>query len=112
MEILKETEFIREYRRVKELKNLKTAKEKVEIFWETLVDILKEGEKVTFKGWGSFEVKERKTQIFNNLKTKKAERIPASKKIVFKQGKSLKKDLINRNRRFINEFLYLISFDY
>ncbi len=57
---MKETEFIREYRRVRELKNLKTAKEKVEIFWETLVDILKEGEKVTFKGWGSFEVKRKK----------------------------------------------------
>ena len=88
---MKETEFIREYRRVRELKNLKTAKEKVEIFWETLVDILKEGEKVTFKGWGSFEVKERKAKIFNNPKTKKAERIPASKKIIFKQGKLLKK---------------------
>ena len=87
---MKETEFIREYKRVRELKNLKIAKERVEIFWETLLDILKE-EKVIFKGWGSFEVKERKAKIFNNPKTKKAERIPACKKIIFKQGKLLKK---------------------
>lgn len=36
---MKETELIREYRRIRELKNLKIAKEKIEIFWETLVDI-------------------------------------------------------------------------
>ena len=89
--IMKETELIREYRRIRELKNLKTAKEKIEIFWETLADILKEGEKVAFKGWGSFEVKEIKERIFNNPKTKKAEKISASKKIVFKQGKGLKR---------------------
>ncbi|AVQ27975.1 methionine ABC transporter ATP-binding protein [Fusobacterium ulcerans] len=88
---MKETEFIREYKRVRELKNLKIAKERVEIFWETLLDILKEEKKVIFKGWGSFEVKERKAKIFNNPKTKKAERIPACKKIIFKQGKLLKK---------------------
>lgn len=88
---MKETEFIREYKRVRELKNLKIAKERVEIFWETLLDILKEEKKVIFKGWGNFEVKERKAKIFNNPKTKKAERIPACKKIIFKQGKLLKK---------------------
>ena len=88
---MKETEFIREYKRVRELKNLKIAKERVEIFWETLLDILKEEKKVIFKGWASFEVKERKAKIFNNPKTKKAERIPACKKIIFKQGKLLKK---------------------
>ncbi|MEE0139571.1 HU family DNA-binding protein [Fusobacterium ulcerans] len=88
---MKETEFIREYKRVRELKNLKIAKERVEIFWETLLDILKEEKKVIFKGWGSFEVKERKAKIFNNPKTKKAERIPACKKIIFKRGKLLKK---------------------
>ena len=88
---MKETKFIKEYKTARELKNLKIAKERVEIFWETLVDILKEGQKVTFKGWGSFEIKERKVKIFNNPKTKKAERIPARKKIIFKQGKLLKK---------------------
>lgn len=51
---MKETEFIREYKRVRELKNLKIAKERVEIFWETLLDILKEEKKVIF---GSLSIK-------------------------------------------------------
>ena len=88
---MKETDFIREYRKKRELKNLKVAKEKVETFWETLTDILKEDEKLIFKGWGSFEIKEIKERIFNNPRTKKSEKIPATNKIVFKQGKTLKK---------------------
>ena len=54
-------------------------------------DILKEEEKLIFKGWGSFEVKEVKERIFNNPRTKKSEKIPATNKIVFKQGKILKR---------------------
>ena len=88
---MKETDFIREYRKKRELKNLKVAKEKVETFWETLTDILKEDEKLIFKGWGSFEIKEIKERIFNNPRTKKSEKIPATNKIVFKQRKTLKK---------------------
>ena len=88
---MKETDFIREYRKKRELKNLKVAKEKVETFWETLTDILKEDEKLIFKGWGRFEVKETNERIFNNPRTKKSEKIPATNKIVFKQGKTLKK---------------------
>lgn len=90
---MREMELLKEYKKVRKLKNLRTAKERVDIFWETLGDILKEGEKVTFKGWGSFEVKERKAKIFYNPKTKKAEKISACKKIVFKQGKLLKERL-------------------
>ena len=89
---MKETDFIREYRKKRELKNLKVAKEKVETFWETLADILKEDEKLIFKGWGSFEIKEIKERIFNNPRTKKTGKIPAQKKIVFKQGKNLKEN--------------------
>lgn len=88
---MRETDFIREYRKKRELKNLKVAKEKVEIFWETLADILKENEKLTFKGWGSFEIKEIKERVFNNPRTKKSEKISTTNKIVFKQGKTLKK---------------------
>ena len=89
---MKETDFIREYRKKRELKNLKVATEKVETFWETLTDILKEDEKLIFKGWGSFEIKEIKERIFNNPRTKKTGKIPAQKKIVFKQGKNLKEN--------------------
>lgn len=88
---MKETDFIREYKKKRELKNLKVAKEKVEIFWETLTDILKEDEKLTFKGWGSFKIKEIKERMFNNPRTKKSEKVPTTNKIVFKQGKRLKK---------------------
>lgn len=89
--IMKETEFRKAYNKKRELRNLKAAEEKIEIFWETLVEALKEEGRVLFKGWGSFEIKEMKKRTFNNPRTKKAEKIPECKKIIFRQGKLLKK---------------------
>lgn len=86
-----ESEFIKEYKRYRGLKNLRISKEKIEAFWETLTDILKEDKEVIFKGWGKFEVKEINERAFNNPKTKKIEKVSAQKKIIFKQGKKLKK---------------------
>lgn len=88
---MKETEIIREYKEKRKLKNLKTAKEKIEAFWETLIDSLQEDERLVFKGWGTFEVKKIKERMFNNPRTKKIEKISPINKIVFKQGKILKK---------------------
>ena len=85
-----EMEFRRVYNKKRELKNLKVAEEKIEMFWEALSEALKEEGRVLFKGWGSFEVKEMKERTFSNPRTKKIEKIPKTKKILFKQGKTLK----------------------
>lgn len=90
---MKETEIIKEYQRKRGLKNLESAKEKIEAFWETIMDILLENEKITFKNWGTFEVKRTKEKMFSNPRTKKVEKIPEMNKIVFKQGKALKQKL-------------------
>lgn len=76
----------------RDLKNIKTAKEKVEVFWESIIDVLKKDGKLELKGWGKFEVKETNERIFNNPRTKKIGKIPAQKKLVFKQGKNLKEN--------------------
>ncbi|WP_462425220.1 HU family DNA-binding protein [Fusobacterium sp. THCT13E1] len=88
---MKEKEFIKEYKEDRNLKSLRVSKEKIEAFWETLSDVLKEEGKLTFKGWGSFRVKKMKERVFNNPKTKKIERILECKKIIFRQGQLLKK---------------------
>ena len=58
---------------------------------EEICLVLKKDGKLELKGWGKFEVKETNERIFNNPRTKKSEKIPATNKIVFKQGKTLKK---------------------
>ena len=88
---MKEVDFIKELKEKRDLKNIKTAKEKVEVFWESIIDVLKKDGKLELKGWGKFEVKETNERIFNNPRTKKSEKIPATNKIVFKQGKILKR---------------------
>ncbi|BBA50812.1 putative DNA-binding protein [Fusobacterium varium] len=90
---MKETDFIKEYKVKRNLKNIRTAKEKIEVFWETVADVLKENERLTFKGWGNFGVKETKEKMFMNPRTKKLERLTAGKKILFRQGKILKKKI-------------------
>ena len=90
---MKETDFIKEYKKERKLKNIKDSKDRIEAFWEAVVEGLIEDEKVIFKGWGSFEIREKKERTFNNPKTQKWEKIEAFKKIVFKQGKTLKKNM-------------------
>ena len=51
---------------------------------------LKDGDKVTLVGFGTFEVKERAAREGINPRTKEKIEIPASKLPVFKAGKALK----------------------
>ncbi len=52
-----EGEFIRFYKKKNGLKNQKEVKEKIVLFWSTLLKVLDKGEKITFKNWGTFEKK-------------------------------------------------------
>jgi len=54
---------------------------------------LKKGEKVTFSGFGSFEVKERKARKGRNPKTGEEVPIPPKKRVKFNPSKSLKNAL-------------------
>lgn len=51
---------------------------------------LKKGEKVTFSGFGSFEIKERKARKGRNPRTGAEVAIPPKKRVKFNPSKSLK----------------------
>ena len=61
---------------------------------ETLTDAMKNGDKVSFVGFGTFEVKERATREGRNPRTGETMTIAASKIPSFKAGKALK-DAVN-----------------
>jgi len=60
----------------------------------TITDELKNGEKVSLVGFGTFEVKERAERMGRNPRTMEELVIPASKAPSFKAGKTLK-DAVN-----------------
>lgn len=84
-----EKEFLKLYMKERGLKNLEEAKEKVDIFWKTVKESLEKGEKVKFKDWGNFEMKDVRPRRIIELKTKKNTIIPGSRKIKFSSGKGL-----------------------
>jgi DNA-binding protein HU-beta len=66
------------------------AEKAVNAFLETITETLKSGDKVTFTGFGSFEVTEREAREGRNPQTGATMQIKASKAPKFKAGKSLK----------------------
>jgi DNA-binding protein HU-beta len=66
------------------------AEKAVNAFLETITDTLKSGDKITFTGFGSFEVTEREAREGRNPQTGATMQIKASKAPKFKAGKSLK----------------------
>ena len=55
-----------------------------------ITNALKEGDKVTLVGFGTFEVRERAARVGRNPQTGKEIKIEASKSPAFKPGKSFK----------------------
>jgi DNA-binding protein HU-beta len=66
------------------------AEKTVNAFLETVSETLKSGDKVTFTGFGSFEVNERAAREGRNPQTGEAMQIKATKAPKFKAGKGLK----------------------
>ena len=62
----------------------------VQAFLETVTEALKAGDKVTFTGFGCFEVTEREAREGRNPQTGETMQIKASKAPKFKAGKGLK----------------------
>ena len=57
---------------------------------DSIVEALKDGEKVTLVGFGAFETKSRAARLGRNPQTREEIRIPATRVPVFKAGKALK----------------------
>lgn len=66
------------------------AEKAVNAFLESITESLKSGEKVSFTGFGSFEVAERAAREGRNPKTGETMQLKASKAPKFKAGKGLK----------------------
>jgi len=73
----------------------KDAEVAVSAAFDSIVETLLNGEKVQIVGFGTFEVKERLPRTGINPYTKKAMEIPATKRLSFASGKTLKA-LINK----------------
>lgn len=68
----------------------KDATKAVDAVFESIMDSLKNGEKVSLIGFGNFEVRERAARKGRNPQTGDEIEIPASKVPAFKPGKALK----------------------
>ena len=62
-------------------------------FMDTVVDALKDGDKVALVGFGTFDVRERGDRSALNPRTKEPIEIAASKAPAFKAGKAFKDEL-------------------
>jgi DNA-binding protein HU-beta len=76
-------DIVMEVAKVANLPKLK-AQESVDMVFDAIRDALAAGEKVEFRGFGVFRVKERKRGVGRNLKTGQAVQIPPGKTIKFK----------------------------
>lgn len=63
-------------------------------FQEALLETLKDGDKVTLAGFGTFQVRERAARTGRNPQTGEEMQVPASKSCAFKPGRTFK-DQIN-----------------
>ena len=70
--------------------NKKQAEAALAAFEETVIEALKEGEKVQLMGFGTFEIKERAARTGRKPSTGETIEIPAKKSPVFKAGKGFK----------------------
>ena len=66
----------------------------INAFLETLTDVLKAGDKISLKGFGTFEVRTREARMGRNPRTGETMEIAASKVPAFKAGKPFK-DKVN-----------------
>ena len=68
-----------------------------EAILKTIADSLASGERVDFRGFGSFEVKDTKARMGRNPATGEALSIAATRKVTFKPSKDLKEKLTSKS---------------
>jgi DNA-binding protein HU-beta len=69
------------------------AKKAVDSIADVIADSLSRGEKVTWTGFGTFEVRSRASRMGRNPQTGAPMRIPATKTPAFRAGKGLKDEV-------------------
>ena len=67
----------------------------VNTVFESIVDSLKDGDKIELRGFGSFRIRERGSRVGRNPKTGDKVSVPSKKVPYFKPGKQLKELLNN-----------------
>jgi integration host factor subunit beta len=75
--------------------NKKEAEVAVETIFDSIIQSLREGEKIELRGFGSFRLRSRGARVGRNPKTGEKVNVPAKRIPYFKPGKELK-ELINR----------------
>ncbi len=72
----------------------KESTEAVNLILEAITNSLSKGESIKIRGFGVFNVKEKKEKIARNPKTGEKVHVPAKKVVKFKPGKELK-EIVN-----------------
>ena len=93
---MKEQDFIKLYKKNRNLKNAEEAKKRIDNLWETLIEILHEDEKITFKNWGKFEVKKYGPRKYSVPATSTIGYSKERNIVKFKNGSNLRK-LVNES---------------
>ena len=93
---MKEKEFIKFYKKRNLSRSYKEVKEKIDLFWDTILKALDEDGKVSLKDWGVFEKKEVAPRKIMTPRMEKERVTKAGEKISFRTGTGLK-TLVNRD---------------
>ena len=91
-----EKEFIKFYKKRNLSRSYKEVKEKIGLFWDTILKALDEDGKVSLKDWGVFEKKEVAPRKIMTPRMEKERVTKAGEKISFRTGTGLK-TLVNRD---------------
>ena len=91
---MKKTQFVEKMHEKTGFGTVKETEKAYKAFIETVIDALKEGEKVQLVGFGTFDIGERAAREGRNPQTGESIQIAASKSPRFKAGKAFK-DAVN-----------------
>lgn len=95
---MKEQDFLKLYKKNRNLKNSDEARKKIDTFWETLIEVLQEDGKITFKHWGKFEVKKYGPRKYSVPATEKKGYTKEKYMVKFKDGSGLRKMANERDK--------------
>jgi len=77
-----------------------TVKKTVQCFLDSVIHELSEGNRLEFRDFGVFEIRERAPRIAQNPKTLERVPVPAKKTVKFKVGRLMKMALENEDMEF------------
>jgi integration host factor subunit beta len=86
--------------RIAQAKQLKRGdvKQLLQVFLDLIVDELGRGNRIEFREFGVFEVKERAARVAQNPKTMERVQVPAKRAVKFKAGRDLRERLDTAGR--------------